>query len=130
MESNTAYFVPISFIVIILAPGGVFVWLIRRVRHGLLTASSGTGRFLAYSLTPIILYLALSPLSLAVKGAFGWSPVGEAYGRSLFSVVAIGGANALFMSGIFYTVATWYESRRRSHRPDDSTGKGEEPNES
>jgi hypothetical protein len=123
MASNTAHFVPISFIIIILAPGGVFVWLIRRVRQGLLTATSGTGRFLACSLMPIILYLALSPLSLAVQGIFGWSPVGEAYGRSLFSVVAIGGANALFMSGIFYMVANWYESRRRSHPPDDSTGK-------
>ena len=120
MEPNGEfeYFIPISFLLILLIPGGIFIWVVRQVRRGLLTTSKGTRCFLVYSLVPIALYAAVFPLSLAVERATHITLVSEAYGRSLFAVVTIGAVNVIVMCGIFYMVARWYGSQRRGKHTD------------
>jgi hypothetical protein len=114
MEPSTPheYFIPISFLFIILAPAGIFLWVLRRVRIGLLTPIKGARSFLAYSLVPVTLYAAVSPLSMAAEWLLDLPLVGEAYRRSFFAVLVIGGANAVVLCSIFYMVAKWYSSQR------------------
>jgi len=120
MEPSTQfeYFIPICFLLILLIPGCIFIWIVRRIRNGLLTTSKGTRYFLVYSLVPIALYTAMFPLSLAVEKVTHVSLVSEAYGRSLYAVVTIGAANVVVMCGIFYMVAGWYGSKRGQNHTD------------
>lgn len=105
--------IPIAFWAIILFPIAVFVWQIRRIRHGTLSRGRAVTSFFLIGTTPVVLYMLVFFLAVAVEKITGISIVAEGYARSLLPVLAVGITWVLLMTAAL-SISVMLMGRKRS----------------
>ncbi len=93
-----------AFWFIILVTFGVLIWLVRRVRRGLLSKSRAVMQFFFYSASPIVAYVSLFFALVAIEEMTDIALIAEAYTRSLFLIAGIGLAWIVLMTAVFGVV--------------------------
>jgi hypothetical protein len=105
--------IPIAFWTTILFPIGVFVWQIRRIRRDTLSRGRVVTSFFLTAMTPVVLYILVFFLAVAVEEIAAIPIVVEGYARSLLPVLAIGITWVLLMTGAL-SVLVMFMGRKRS----------------
>lgn len=106
--------VPIALGAIILLPVAIFVWQLRRVRQGIESKAKGTILFFAYSILPVLLYIALFFVLVGIEALTGLAVINEGYARTVFVVVGIGTMLVLLMASIFGLLALLSKPRGKA----------------
>jgi len=104
-------FVPVSVILMLVAPIVSFVWQFRRIRRGLTSRLKGIIVFAGWSAVPVLAYVGLFFALVGAEELFDASLIGEGYARSL--VMLGGGGLALVVLGtaLFSIVVLFVQSK-------------------
>lgn len=104
--------IPIAFWTTILFPIGVFVWQIRRIRRDTLSRRRTVTSFFLIATTPVVLYVLVFFLAVAVEEIAGIPTVVEGYARSLLLVLAVSMAWVLLMTAAL-SILVMFTNRKR-----------------
>ena len=104
--------VPAAFWLIVLFPFGVFFWQAQRLRRGVLSKGRAIMLFSLYSVTPIITYVVVFFLLVAIEEIANIAIITEGYARSLFLIAGLGLTWVLLITAVF-TVAALFLDRTK-----------------
>jgi hypothetical protein len=98
---------PVAFWLIILVPMVIFVWQMRRVRHGEVGKLRSLAKFFAFAMIPLLAYGLSFAALVGIEELAGQSLIGEGIARALIPAIVVGLGEVLLLSLLFAIVVSF-----------------------